>query len=704
MAVSNSNILAGQAVYAGTHTAQLNAAAHGQTKESTIAGVGSVTATYAGEVANASNYTTVGKWLGGLGAGLAVFQVGINVYQNKDGVRDLTIGDIMSLAGVATLFFPGLQPVGFVLTGLGIAYSIYEGNDDKRKWKVGEASDYWRDFFSKSDDWKQRNHSSKYHLYDPLILDLDGDGIETIAAGNFDGVLFDHDHDGIRTATGWVSRDDGLLVFDRNGDGIINDGSELFGDSTPLADGSLASNGYAALAEFDSNGDGKVDASDDRFNQLLVWRDLNQDGISQKDELFTLSQLGIQSLNLAHQNSNTSLGNGNTLAQTGSYTTTDGTSHEMGDVNFEEHSQYSQFTDAVELTSEQMQMANLKGIGRLRDLREAAALSDDLARKLEAYSAADTKEAQLALIDDLILAWAKTDPQYDRDARYRVSNEWELTASEGIALTPAQASAIMVVPDSIWLEKFAQYKDKLDIISAFTGDTTREFFVADRYKFLDEIDDTYNTLVQSIYQGLLFQTRLEPYLEQMSFTIKDDQLYANFTGITAAFNQVFHENPEKAFVDLTDFIIYKADLIGQWPESNLLLAEYLEYADEHQLLDQWLSKADQMALNQANYVFGSNKNDSLTGTQKNDFLYGGQGNDTLNGGNGDDTLVGGQGDDYLNGGAGDDYLDGGADNDKLYGGAGNDTLIGGTGDDYLSGDNGNDTYVFAKGHGNDTIA
>ena len=70
--------------------------------------------------------------------------------------------------------------------------------------------------------------------YDPLTLDLDGDGIETLASNGHKGALFDHDKDGIRTATGWVGKDDGFLVYDRNGDGVVNNGGELFGDNTPL--------------------------------------------------------------------------------------------------------------------------------------------------------------------------------------------------------------------------------------------------------------------------------------------------------------------------------------------------------------------------------------------------------------------------------------------------------------------------------------
>ncbi|WP_232507429.1 hypothetical protein [Neisseria weixii] len=101
--------------------------------------------------------------------------------------------------------------------------------------------------------WKDINRDGKYHVYDPLVLDLDGDGIETIGTQGYAGALFDHDKDGIRTSTGWAAADDGLLVIDRNSDGLINNGGELFGDSTVLKDGSNAAHGYAALAESDTN-------------------------------------------------------------------------------------------------------------------------------------------------------------------------------------------------------------------------------------------------------------------------------------------------------------------------------------------------------------------------------------------------------------------------------------------------------------------
>ncbi len=115
---------------------------------------------------------------------------------------------------------------------------------------------------------------------DPLALDLDGDGIETTAVNGATGALFDHNNDSISTATGWLKPDDGFLVRDVNGNGVIDSGAELFGDSTLLKDGSNAANGFTALADLDTNSDGLVDASDNAFSQLRIWSDLNQDGVS----------------------------------------------------------------------------------------------------------------------------------------------------------------------------------------------------------------------------------------------------------------------------------------------------------------------------------------------------------------------------------------------------------------------------------------
>lgn len=123
---------------------------------------------------------------------------------------------------------------------------------------------------------------------DPLVLDLNGNGLETVALNAANPIFFDHEGDGIKTGTGWVAPSDGFLVLDRNGNGTIDDGTELFGDSTPIygdivdANGQVvqgiigqAADGFDALAQQDTNADGLVDALDANFADLRVWQDLN---------------------------------------------------------------------------------------------------------------------------------------------------------------------------------------------------------------------------------------------------------------------------------------------------------------------------------------------------------------------------------------------------------------------------------------------
>jgi hypothetical protein len=107
----------------------------------------------------------------------------------------------------------------------------------------------------------------------PLILDLDGDGIEVSALNSTGSVYWDVDNDGFREASSWVGKDDGLLALDINKNGVIDNHSELFG--------TLKTDGFTVLTGLDSNQNGMIDSGDTRFQDLRVWIDANSDGISQ---------------------------------------------------------------------------------------------------------------------------------------------------------------------------------------------------------------------------------------------------------------------------------------------------------------------------------------------------------------------------------------------------------------------------------------
>jgi hypothetical protein len=168
-------------------------------------------------------------------------------------------------------------------------------------------------------------------LSTPLILDLNGDGVNTLSISS--GTQFDLFAIGEKVHTGWVSSSDGLLSLDRNHDGKINDGSELFGSSTTLANGQKANDGYAALRELDSNGDNSITTADAQWASLKVWVDKNSDGISEDGEMFALDSLNITKLYL-HTQSTAINNNGNVIGLTSSYQTNNGVNHDMADVWF----------------------------------------------------------------------------------------------------------------------------------------------------------------------------------------------------------------------------------------------------------------------------------------------------------------------------------------------------------------------------------
>jgi hypothetical protein len=141
-----------------------------------------------------------------------------------------------------------------------------------------------------------------------------------------DGVNFDINADGTRPRIGWTEAraQVGILALDRNNDGSINDGSELFGTTTRRPDGKVAANGFVALSDLDVNPrNGKIDVKDPAYAFLRLWFDDNHDGISQVSELVPLAQAGIVALNTSYRQMSRVDNNGNLYAWEGSATISD---------------------------------------------------------------------------------------------------------------------------------------------------------------------------------------------------------------------------------------------------------------------------------------------------------------------------------------------------------------------------------------------
>jgi hypothetical protein len=154
--------------------------------------------------------------------------------------------------------------------------------------------------------------------FSPVLVDIKGDSFSLTDAAH--GVFFDLDGnpDGEKERLAWtkVDSDDAWLAFDRNRNGVIDSGRELFGNVTPQPQMNDAANGFNALSSFDrpergGNGDRVIDERDTAFAYLRLWQDANHDGVSQPEELHSLPSLDVVRLHVDYKESKKADAHGN---------------------------------------------------------------------------------------------------------------------------------------------------------------------------------------------------------------------------------------------------------------------------------------------------------------------------------------------------------------------------------------------------------
>ncbi|WP_267896318.1 calcium-binding protein, partial [Paracidovorax avenae] len=605
---------------------------------------------------------------------------------------------------------------------------------------------------------------------DPLVLDLDGDGIEAVGIDPSRPILFDHDGDGTRNATGWIKGDDGIVVLDRNGNGLIDSGRELFGDQT-LREGAQAgqgmfyANGYEALAGQDGNGDGVIDAADTAYGQLRIWKDVNQDGISQAGELHTLSDLGIARLNVKGQRSSIDLGHGNTQPWSGSFTRMDGSqgmsgvAEVSGSLLLASNNFYREFPDDPVPTAAAKALPQMGGAGWARDLREAMSLGNDksqaLQDKVQAFAAGTTRDAQMAAVDGLITEWARSSGKLVETLRFHslyfdaATHQWDIatpdTPIDPRHLPGTEGTLSLDMPDvgTLWTDpatgqqrplteedRTALYK-KLNALEVFNG--TR-FVTFDRNVRPDSSEGSGGTPVGGSsgsgsggggsgaeadltyrVSARLSTTQLE--LLAQSYEQLRESVYAALvtqTRLRPYLDSVELVVDEKGVRFDTSALSSMLDAKKGASERDGLidLVELIEYQgpvvgavgfDGVGLLSRWIESLPAAApLRSELTALRVFMAAATTGSDRNDIYLGDNGANSFSSGAGDDWLRGLEGNDHLAAGSGNDVLEGGAGDDSLQGQAGNDRLLGGEGADVLQGGDGDD--VLDGGAGNDILA
>lgn len=130
--------------------------------------------------------------------------------------------------------------------------------------------------------YKETYETTSVRYCDPLVINLD----TNIAQVSDQKFFFDLDQDGKAEEISSLKAGSGFLALDLNGDGVINDGGELFGTKS--------GNGFADLAKYDSDGNGWIDEADAIWEKLLIWTKDEQGN----DKLYHLSDLGVGAIGL----------------------------------------------------------------------------------------------------------------------------------------------------------------------------------------------------------------------------------------------------------------------------------------------------------------------------------------------------------------------------------------------------------------------
>jgi hypothetical protein len=242
--------------------------------------------------------------------------------------------------------------------------------------------------------------------FDPLVLDL-GSGIQTTTLQG--GVFFDNQNNGFAENTAWVGANTGILVNDPT-DAPITNGSQMFGTSTSLSGGGYAADGFAALADLDSNHDGVINSSDSAWSGLRVWVDANGDGVTESGELETMSAAGIASISLTTTNTSTTDANGNYIGKTASYSLVGGGTREVADASFQTDPSFTAADSTVSLSGTISALPDLVGSGTVYDLSQAMQLqanASDTALEgyVESFVAATDDATRNTLVDEIIYQW-----------------------------------------------------------------------------------------------------------------------------------------------------------------------------------------------------------------------------------------------------------------------------------------------------------
>jgi len=540
----------------------------------------------------------------------------------------------------------------------------------------------------------------------PIVLDLGGDGVELVPLEE-STAFYDINGDGYQYNIGWAGKDDGILAYDKNADGKINQRGEI--SFVDYVDG--AKTDLEGLRHFDSNKDGILDSRDAEFGKFRVWQDADQDGISDTGELKTLAQAGIRSINLqyaADDDGESEVLDGNIIFGEGEFVKTDGTRRRYADVMF------NTATAGYRWRGDTLEFKTAEGRGKIRvapnDASAGLNMHFSQAGNADYVGAVGNDHADTlnggGVTRNLLLEggagqdrltggsgddWLAGGGGADTLRGGAGHDVLFFDASDDIHGGGGQDVGVVSGGGSIDLSMGAT---GLEALHSGGGDDRLSGFDSAQGVIIDGGGGD-DTLRGSHQRDVLSGGEGNDY-------IKGHKGQDVVLGGAGADRLEGNRGDDLLFGGAGDDRLY-----GLIDDDQLFGGDGADILDGGSGNDRLEGGDGADTLHGGlgdDRLQGGSGNDHLEGNEGQDYLKGQQGDDTLFGGAGDDRLEGNRGDDRVYGGAGNDHLYGLLDNDQLFGGDGNDHLDGGLGDDQLQGGGGSDTYYFTySDFGSDTI-
>jgi Ca2+-binding RTX toxin-like protein len=480
---------------------------------------------------------------------------------------------------------------------------------------------------------------------DPIIIDLNKNRITSTKLNNT--IYFDHDNNNFKEATSWIDKGDAFLALDKNSNGLIDNGNELFGNHTISNTrfkytNNKATNGYEALKAYDLNDDNVIDSKDEIYDKLLLWKDSNQNAITDKGELIKLKDSGIVSIDLNYKNTYTGE-KGNTIKQSSTITFEDGSTTIANDVWFKVNLDKTKQTSIDEMIKDTLinlnkrqdelikennnlntndlnddeslqnilnsdeilktyndklntlfyikSLPQVKAFGNLSSLQETMVNNPKLATMMNLYLLMDEKTKK-ENISDIIYEWAGVSSVDDSSMRGQVK-EKDMIVYEKLSGKPF-----------MWKGRYPDANSYLkpvieEIVNKFIG-----------YAYANiELNTTYKDL------------NLD--LDTMHF--KDNKLGYDFASLNEEILSLYND---KKYDKITSLVSLVQDATIYKPIYNKQLKQNIKN----------LSKDDKylLALCLNTFIKGTNNNDNLIGNDEDNIIEGFKGDDFLQGRDGDD--------------------------------------------------------------------